>query len=90
MLPLVGSRMIVSGLIKPACSAAWSMATPIRSFTLLAGLKNSSLATMSATAPSVTRRSRTSGVRPMSWVMSSAMLICYAQQCRSRPSWPPS
>src|ERR1700710_2369004 len=76
VLPLVGSRMIVSELISPAFSAASIMATPMRSFTLPAGLKNSSLATTSATAPSVTRRSRTSGVLPISWVMFSAMLIC--------------
>jgi hypothetical protein len=38
VLPLVGSRMIVSGLIRPAFSAASIMATPIRSFTLCAGL----------------------------------------------------
>jgi hypothetical protein len=75
VFPLVGSRMIVSGLIRPACSAASIMATPIRSFTLFAGLKNSNLATTSATAPSVTRRSRTSGVPPTSCVTSSAMLM---------------
>ena len=47
----------------------------MRSFTLPAGLKNSSLAATSATAPSVTRRSRTSGVFPISWVTSSAIRI---------------
>src|SRR5271155_180717 len=75
VFPLVGSRMMVSGLINPACSAASIMATPMRSLTLPPGLKNSSLATTSATAPSVTRRSRSSGVFPTSCVMSSAMLI---------------
>ena len=49
------------------------MDTAIRSFTLPAGLKNSSLATIRAPAPSVTRRRPTSGVPPISWVMSSAM-----------------
>ena len=38
VLPLVGSTMIVSGLILPAFSAASIMDTPIRSFTLWAGL----------------------------------------------------
>ena len=79
VFPLVGSRMMVSGLIRPACSAASIMATPMRSFTLFAGLKNSSLATTSAAAPSVTRFSRTSGVFPISCVTSSAMLICLPQ-----------
>ena len=65
----------MSGLISPAFSAASIMATPMRSFTLPAGLKDSSLATTSATAPSVTRRSRTSGVFPISCVTSSAMLM---------------
>ena len=55
VLPLVGSRMMVSGPIRPACSAASIMATPMRSLTLLAGLKNSSFATTAAAAPSVTR-----------------------------------
>ncbi|CNI00798.1 Uncharacterised protein [Mycobacterium tuberculosis] len=75
VLPLVGSRMMVSGLIRPAFSAASIIATPMRSFTLPAGLKDSSLATTSATAPSVTLRSRTNGVFPISCVMFSAMLI---------------
>jgi hypothetical protein len=38
VLPLVGSRMMVSGLILPAFSATSSMDTPIRSLTLWAGL----------------------------------------------------
>ena len=75
VLPLVGSRMIVSGPMCPACSAASIMATPMRSLTLAAGLKDSSFATTSAPAPSVTRCSRTSGVFPTSCVMSSATLM---------------
>ncbi len=75
VLPLVGSRMMVSGRSSPACSAASIIATPMRSFTLLAGLKNSSLATTCAVAPSVTRRSRTSGVFPISSVTSAAIRI---------------
>ena len=38
VLPLVGSTMTVSGPMRPASSAASSMATPIRSLTELAGL----------------------------------------------------
>ncbi len=38
VLPLVGSTMIVSGLIRPAFSAASIIDTPMRSFTLCAGL----------------------------------------------------
>jgi hypothetical protein len=38
VLPLVGSMMIVSGLIRSAFSAASIIDTPMRSFTLCAGL----------------------------------------------------
>ena len=38
VLPLVGSTMIVSGLIFPAFSAASIIETPMRSLTLWAGL----------------------------------------------------
>ena len=38
VLPLVGSRMIVSWLILPARSAASIIDTPMRSLTLCAGL----------------------------------------------------
>jgi hypothetical protein len=48
VLPLVGSTITVSGPINPASWAASIIATPIRSLTLPAGLKNSSLATISA------------------------------------------
>ena len=73
VLPLVGSTMTVSGPISPASWAASIIATPMRSLTELAGLKNSSLAATSAPAPSVTFRIRTSGVWPTSSVMSFAM-----------------
>ena len=73
VLPLVGSTMTVSGVRRPASSAASIMATAIRSLTLPAGLKNSSFATTSAPAPSVTFRRRTRGVPPINWVMSSAI-----------------
>ena len=45
----------------------------MRSLTLHSGLKFSILPTTVATQPSVIRRSRTSGVLPMHWVMSSKM-----------------
>ena len=45
VLPLVGSTMIVFGLIFPAFSAASIIATPMRSLTDQSGLKFSSLAT---------------------------------------------
>jgi hypothetical protein len=51
------------------------MLTPIRSLTLLHGLKLSNFATNLAPAPSVTRFSCTSGVLPTNWVTSLAILI---------------
>ena len=53
MLPLVGSTMVVPGGSRPASSAASIIETAIRSLTLPAGLKNSSLAAIRAPAPSV-------------------------------------
>ena len=73
VFPLVGSTTVVPGRSSPASSAASIMETAIRSLTLPAGLKNSSLAAISAPAPSLTWRSRTRGVPPINWVMSSAM-----------------
>ena len=75
VLPLVGSTTMVSGLIRPAFSAASIIATPMRSLTLADGLKDSSFPRTSAPAPSVTWRSRTSGVLPVSSVMSLAILL---------------
>src|SRR5713226_8229139 len=51
------------------------MLTPMRSLTLARGFWLSSFATTSATAPFVTRFSRTSGVRPISSVTSFAIFI---------------
>ena len=73
VLPLVGSKTMVSGPMSWAFSAAFNMATPILSFTLCAGLKLSSLATTRASTCSVNRRRRTRGVFPTSSVTSSAM-----------------
>jgi len=71
VLPLVGSMITVSLVILPSASAASIIATPIRSLTDHSGLKFSSLATTSAWQPSVTLRSRISGVLPIVCVMSS-------------------
>jgi len=69
VLPLVGSTItVLPGVIVPARSAASIIASPIRSLTLLAGLKYSSLAAIVACV-SFTRPKRTSGVLPTSSVM---------------------
>ena len=74
VLPLVGSTIVVRpGAIVPLRSAASIMARPMRSLTLPPGLKDSSLPTMVAPLRSDSARRRTSGVRPISLVMSSAM-----------------
>src|SRR5580692_3325292 len=67
VLPEVGSISTVSGVIAPCASMASIIETPMRSLTLAIGLKNSSLARMSALTPrSCGRRlSRTIGVSPM-------------------------
>ena len=74
MLPLVGSiSTVFPGRILPACSAAAIMLTPMRSLTLLLGLKLSSLAATVARQPVVTLFSWTSGVCPINSVMSRAI-----------------
>ena len=73
VLPEVGSMMVLTpGLILPAFSAASIIETPMRSFTDDIGLKNSSLARISAVTPSRwgRRLRRTRGVAPMVSVMS--------------------
>ena len=67
VLPEVGSTSTVSALIAPAASMASIIETPMRSLTLPIGLKNSSLARISALTPRIcgSRLSRTSGVSPM-------------------------
>ena len=69
--------MVEPSEIKPASSAASTMATAMRSLTEPPGLKNSSLASTVAPAPSVTLRSLTSGVPPISLVMSSATRMVF-------------
>src|SRR4026207_2469468 len=66
VLPEVGSRMMVSGLMRPARSAASIMDRPIRSLTLWAGLENPSFATTRPPAPARGRpRGRRAAVRPV-------------------------
>jgi len=71
VLPLVGSKMIVSPLMCPAFSAASIMDTPMRSFTLLKGLKDSSFTSTVASKPFVTLFNFTRGVLPMVLVRSA-------------------
>ena len=56
VLPEVGSISTVSALMRPAFSIAMIIAAPMRSFTLAAGLKYSSLARMVACAPCCLRQ----------------------------------
>src|SRR3954468_4717990 len=71
VLPEVGSISTVSALTMPAFSMAVIMAAPIRSFTLAAGLKYSSLARMVALIPCIFGNlfRRTIGVSPMASTM---------------------
>ena len=67
VLPEVGSITVAPGFRRPAASRSRIMLTPMRSFTLAIGLKNSSFRQMSALIPSsaVMCGMRTSGVLPM-------------------------
>jgi hypothetical protein len=73
VLPDVGSISTVSALITPAFSIAITIAAPMRSLTLAAGLKYSSLARMVALTPcaSGNLRKRTIGVSPIASTMES-------------------
>ena len=65
VLPDVDSTIVLRpGSMRPSASAASIIATPIRSFTLPAGLYASSLAISSASQSGATRVSRTIGVFP--------------------------
>jgi hypothetical protein len=65
VFPDVGSTIVVRpGSILPSASAASIMATPMRSFTLPAGLYASSFPSSSAPQSGATRVRRTSGVPP--------------------------
>ena len=65
VLPEVPSTIVPPGLSAPEATASSTMAAPMRSLTLLAGLADSSLASTVACTPSVTELRRTSGVLPM-------------------------
>src|SRR5260370_10051612 len=65
VVPLVGSISSLPGRSTPRFSASQIIDAPMRSFTEYAGLRPSIFARMVARAPSVTRLSFTSGVRPM-------------------------
>ena len=74
VLPLVGSTSVdLPGEISPRASASWIILSAIRSFTELAGLDDSSLATISATHPDVTLVILTRGVCPISSRMLDAI-----------------
>src|SRR3990172_1577 len=64
VLPLVGSTMVSPGFSSPRASASSIMLRAMRSFTLPAGLSDSSLPSTSADPSGTTRRSRTRGVLP--------------------------
>ena len=67
VLPLVGSMMTEPGFKRPLASASSIMALAMRSFTLPAGLKYSSLATILAFRPNSCFRwvSSSKGVWPI-------------------------
>ncbi len=71
VLPLVGSMITDPSFSSPFFSASSIIATPIRSFTLERGLKDSILTTTSAGFPLFILFRRTSGVFPMVFVISS-------------------
>src|SRR5215470_2086772 len=73
VLPEVGSISTVSALTTPSFSIATIIAAPMRSFTLAAGLKYSSLARIVALMPCIFGNlfRRTIGVSPMASTMES-------------------
>merc|ERR1712218_495659 len=66
--------MVFPGVMSPRSSACVIMESTMRSLTLLAGLEDSSLATISAPQPSTTLFNLTSGVLPMRSRTLSAIL----------------
>ncbi len=73
VLPDVGSiSTVLPGVMRPSASSTSIIDTPIRSFTLESGLKNSSFKRMSALAPASLAifDRRTRGVWPIVSVMS--------------------
>src|SRR2546421_312798 len=88
VLPLVGSTIVAPGLRAPRRSASSIMAAAMRSFTLAPGLRASILASTRAPAGSGNRRSRTSGVPPMSSRMVSAIFVLMRLYVVHRPRGP--
>src|SRR5688572_21067891 len=74
VLPVVGSTMVPPGFKAPLRSAASTIATPMRSFTLPPGLRDSTLASTVAEPSRGSRRRRTSGVPPIRSSTESAIL----------------
>ena len=72
MLPLVASMIVPPGLSCPEASAARTIDRAMRSLTLLAGSKASTLARTVA-GPEMMRLMRTSGVEPTRSVTFAAM-----------------
>src|SRR5262245_9716924 len=86
VLPLVGSTIVETpGSISPSRSATSIIARPIRSFTLFAGFRLSSFATMRGFTPATMRLSCTSGVRPTSSVASRAIFTAISWKPRAHP-----
>ena len=71
VLPLVASTRDMPGLRVPRSSASHTMAEPIRHLIEYAGLRPSILASSVAPLAASSRLMRTSGVRPMDFVLSS-------------------
>ena len=64
MFPLVGSTMVIPGFSMPDASAAVTIDSAVLSFTLPAGLADSSFAHTSTPFGGATRFSLTTGVSP--------------------------
>src|SRR5438067_7973358 len=88
VLRLVGCPIVAPGLSAPRRSASSIMAAAVRSFTLAPGLRASILASTRAPAGSGNRRSRTSGVPPMSSRMVSAIFVLMRLYVVHRPRGP--
>src|SRR5215831_3915738 len=74
VLPAVASMIVPPGRSQPRLSASAIMAMATRSLTLPPGFMDSTLIQIAACSPSLTRRSRTNGVRPTDWRMLSCMV----------------
>jgi hypothetical protein len=70
VLPLVGSRIVWPGRMRPLSSASSMSARATRSLTEPVGLKDSIFAQMRTPGLGERRLSSTSGVLPIAWTMS--------------------